>query len=167
MTTGCEIPSSYDERVKLIHEWQRLYGMEPRKDSKLTEMFASGKLNMFPDQVARELMATDFIYKYTLYGELIEEFMRKVASRLKKQYNLTWTATWEIVRFYAPIGLKLTCLLQTQRVIPQHMPTSQEDDEAVIFSPSSAPDEPTYPIIPSTLSSMNLEDSSPSLPPPD
>ncbi|RPF81921.1 MAG: hypothetical protein CBC65_001625 [Rhodothermaceae bacterium TMED105] len=161
MITECENPSSYDERVRLVHEWQRYYKMEPRKDSKLTEMFASGNLNMFPDQVARELMATDFIYKYTLYGELIEEFMRKVAGRLKCQYDLTWTSTWNIVRFYAPIGLKLICLLQTQRVIPQYMPTPEEN-EADVFSPSSAPDEPTYPRIPSTLSSMDLDTSSPS-----
>ena len=142
MTT--EIPSSYDERVGLVHEWQRYYKMEPRKDSKLTDMFANGSLNMFPDQVARELMATDFIYKYTLYGEMIEEFMRKVAGRLKQQYDLTWTSTWNIVRFYAPIGLKLICLLQTQRVIPQYMPTPEEN-EADVFFMSAAPDEPTYP----------------------
>ena len=121
MITECENPSSYDERVRLVHEWQRYYKMEPRKDSKLTEMFASGNLNMFPDQVARELMATDFIYKYTLYGELIEEFMRKVAGRLKCQYDLTWTSTWNIVRFYAPIGLKLICLLALPLGLLQHL----------------------------------------------
>ena len=162
MSTEYEIPNSYDERVKLIHDWQRFYRMEPRNDSKLTELFASGNLNMSPDQVARELMATDFIYKYTLYGELIEEFMRKVADRLKRQYNLTWTATWQIVRFYAPMGLKLICLICTKRDIPQLMPTPDENEMEIFYVPNDSqifyvPNEPVQ-------SSEDLQTLSPSSP---
>jgi hypothetical protein len=136
-----------EERIHSVHEWQRFYGMEPRSDSKLTRMFAEGSVNMYPDQVARELMATDFIYKFTLYGEMLEEFLRKVAARMKEQHDMTWTATWQIVRFYGPIALKLICLMQASQTIPQRM--RMPDDREVI---SSAPDEPVYPRIPSTLS---------------
>ena len=113
---------SYQGRVHAVQEWQRFYGMEPRSDSKLTEMFGRGELFMSPDEVARELMATDFIYKQTLYGELIEEFMRRVAAKIKRQHKLTWTDTWTIVRFYAPIALKIICLQMTDQCIPQCMP---------------------------------------------
>lgn len=133
MTDGYGLPNSFEERVSLVHQWQRYYRMEPRSDSKLTQLFASGQVNMFPDQVARELMATDFIYKYTMYGELIEEFMRKVAHRLKEQYDLTWTATWGIVRFYAPVALKLICLLQTGKCIPPCMPNDDQITDARVF----------------------------------
>ena len=72
--------------------------MTPRSDSQLTRLFADGHLgpDMTPEVVARELMATDFIYKNTLYGEVIEEYMRCVADALRATYGLTWTSTWTI-----------------------------------------------------------------------
>ena len=72
-----------ESRIALVHAWQRHYGMEPRDDSKLTELFADGALGMGAqaDVVARELVVTDHIYKTTLYGEVIEEFLRRVADR--------------------------------------------------------------------------------------
>lgn len=129
--------TTYEERIQLVHQWQRYYHMEPRPDSRLTEMFARGEVQMYPDQVARELLATDCIYKYTLYGELIEEFLRRVAAIVKEQHGLSWSATWNIVRFYGPVALKLICVLQTQLVIPQSMPPSQNDvEEATKEDPS-------------------------------
>ena len=114
--------STFEERVDIVHQWQRHYHMEPRSDSKLTTMFANGQLAMSADQVARELLATDFIYRHTLYGELIEEFFRHVANELKHHHDISWKATWEIVRFYGPIALKLICLMNTNNMIPQCMP---------------------------------------------
>ena len=40
-------------RRRAVQEWQRYYGMEPRNDSKLTDMFAEGHLPWSPDAVAR------------------------------------------------------------------------------------------------------------------
>ena len=112
-----------EERKEMVRYWQRAYNMVPRDDSKLTEMFANGETgNRQPDEVARELLATDYIYKKTLYGEIIEEFLRMVAHRLKEEHNLSWTATWSIVRFYGPMALKLICLMQTDESIPNCMP---------------------------------------------
>ena len=72
--------------------------------------------------VARELMATDYIYKVTLYGEMIEEYMRKLASRLRARHTgLSWTKTWEIVRFYGPLSLKLLMLLSCNAIIPERL----------------------------------------------
>lgn len=110
------------ERLALLHEWQRYYNMSPRPDSRLTQMFVEGLCPLPVDEVARELMCTDFIFKQTLYGETIEEFMKIVAARLKKRYRITWTATWTIVRFYAPIALKLICLSSSLQRIPDRMP---------------------------------------------
>jgi len=97
-------------RLETLHAWQRYYGMEPRQDSKLTRLFVQGNIDWPVDVVARELVATDFIYKHTLYGELLQDFMRSLASRVKEMYKLSWTATWNIVSFYAPIALKLILL---------------------------------------------------------
>ena len=112
----------YAEREACVHAWQRHYRMEPRMDSKLTGLFAAGQLapHVTADVIARELVATDYVYKSTLYGELIEEFMRGVAARLRAVYpNLSWPATWHIVRFYGPIALRLMCLSATGLRIPE------------------------------------------------
>ena len=113
---------SREGRLKLLHEWQRHYNMEPRSDSRLTELYLNGQCPLAVPQVARELMCTDFIYRYTLYGEVIQEFMREVAARLKRKHRLSWSSTWTIVRFYAPIALKLICLSTSMQRIPDRMP---------------------------------------------
>ena len=116
----CHLTSAQHDRTALVHAWQHYYGMTPRSDSRLTELFATGKTNMSAPEVARELMATDFIFKNTLYGELIEDFMRSVADMLRAKFpTLSWTATWTITRFYAPIALKLMCLRSTGARIPE------------------------------------------------
>lgn len=104
-----------------VHFHQRLLNMEPRDDSTLTEMYARGELYMTSQEVARELMATDFIYKNTLYGEIIEEFMREVATNLREMHNISWGATWTIVRAYAPTALKLMMLSASGMKIPERL----------------------------------------------
>lgn len=107
------------QRLGELHAWQRYYGMEPRSDSQLTAKYVDGVVLMPPDMVARELISTHFLYQSTLYGELIEPFLRIVARRVKKHHRLSWTATWRIVRFYGPFALKLICLLMAGERIPQ------------------------------------------------
>lgn len=114
-------PSPEDRRLWCLHAWQRHYGMQPRTDSHLTTEFVRGTLGWPVDVVARELMATDFLYKTTLYGETIEEFLRAVALRLRGLYDLSWSATWRIVRFYGPMALKLLMLLHTRSRIPARL----------------------------------------------
>ena len=111
-------------RMDAVHAAQRRLHMTPRSDSQLTRLFVDGHLgpDMTPEVVARELMATDFIYKNTLYGEVIEEYMRCVADALRATYGLTWTSTWTITRFYAPVALKLMCLNASGVVIPESLP---------------------------------------------
>ena len=46
-----------------------------------TERYARGEFEADPAAVARELMATDFVYRTTLYGEIIEENAWAVAGR--------------------------------------------------------------------------------------
>ena len=117
-------PTVREQRIAMVHAWQNHYGMTPRDDSRLTQLFADGAVAMPPDQVARELMATDYIFKFTPYGEMIEGFLRRVADRLRAAHpTLSWKATWEIVRFYGPIALKLMCLSATGRRIPERMPS--------------------------------------------
>lgn len=102
---------------------QRQLNMTPRGDSRLTELFATGQLPpyMTADLVARELMCTDFVYKNTLYGEVIEDYMRAVATSLRATHKLSWDATWNITRFYAPIALKLMCVSSSGIRVPNVM----------------------------------------------
>ena len=95
--------------------------MEPRSDSKLTELFCKNELSEFwtAEVVAKELFATNYVFQNTLYGETIEDFMRLVAEKLRKKHRLSWTDTWKIVRFYAPIALKLLSLERCGTAIPQ------------------------------------------------
>lgn len=113
-----------ERRRAEVHAWQRAYNMTPRGDSRLTELYAAGHTDWSAEVVARELMATEFIYKHTLYSEVIEEFMRAVASRLRSEYHLTWSATWTIVRFYAPPALKLLCLERSGLAVPAMLPSA-------------------------------------------
>lgn len=134
-----------NERRELLHAWQRHYNMIPRSDSKLTELYVNQQLTMSVDEVARELMATEFIYKNTLYGEVIEEFMRIVADRLKNEYNLPWKETWQLVSFYAPIALKLMCLSSSGKFVPEHLPHPQDISETVPETvPKAAPNDAGY-----------------------
>jgi len=110
-----------NERLELLHKWQRFYNMEPRSDSRLTQLYVEGRLDWPVSVVARELVATEFIFKNTLYGEVIEDFMRRVALTLRSMYKLSWTSTWEIVRFYAPIALKLMLLDRSGLRIPNFL----------------------------------------------
>ena len=111
-----------ERRRREVHGWQRHYNMVPRHDSHLTELYVRGECDWSAEVVARELVATDFVYRASLYGETIEEFMRGVALRLKKAHNLTWSQTWPIVRFYAPMALKLICVDACGIAIPHRMP---------------------------------------------
>lgn len=95
--------------------------MEPRSDSRLTDLYVQGHLAMPADVVARELMATEFLYQRTAYGCLLQDFMRSVADRLRKEHTLSWTATWRIVQFYGPIALKLMCLSASRLAIPERL----------------------------------------------
>jgi hypothetical protein len=106
-----------------VREAQHRLNMTPRDDSRLTELFAHGHLPpyMTADVVARELMCTDFIFKNTLYGEVIEDYMRAVAVSLRDTYKLSWDATWNITRFYAPIALKLMCVSSSGVRVPNAM----------------------------------------------
>lgn len=124
------VTDAYTYRKNEVHYFQRMLNMEPRDDSALTEMYANGQLYTSAAEVARELMATDFIYKTTLYGELIEDFMRGVANRLRHIHcPLSWTSTWTIVRAYAPSALKLMLLSSSGVRIPESLvvPNVKED----------------------------------------
>lgn len=124
-----------------VQDWQRFYNMEPRSDSQLTALYERGLLpGVSARKVARELVATHFIYQNTLYKELIEEYMRHVANRLRATYALSWTSTWQIVRFYAPVALKLHMVIQTATRIPEFLcPQSSSVSESGRESLSTIP----------------------------
>ena len=104
----------FQNRINDVHALQKMYGMEPRQDSKLTLAYARGESEpeyATAEAVAHELVMVDRIYKTTLYSAIIEDVMRGIANRLKNEIKyLTWTESWNIVRFYAPTILKLYCL---------------------------------------------------------
>lgn len=102
-------------RTETVHQALLSLGAEPRSDSELTAKYAHGVADptyVLPEDVAHTLFAVDFVYKRTLYPEIVSDAMRIVANRLKRQYeHLSWTAIWNVVRFYAPTALKVQCLL--------------------------------------------------------
>jgi len=99
--------------------------MEPRNDSHLTKLYIEGNLpGMSADQVARELVATEFLYQYTLYGCVLEGFLRRVACSIQHEYDISWKETWNIVRFYGPIAMKLMALISSGQCIPPALPPS-------------------------------------------
>lgn len=107
-------------KIELVHAAQRRLGMEPRDDSSLTFNYASGQLDddetLLPSTVANELFIVDHIHKTTNYATIIEDVMREVAEELRNKYRLSWSDTWEIVRFYVPTMLKLYCIKKKQTV---------------------------------------------------
>lgn len=107
-----------DEVVHHIKTIQLHWGMVPREDSTLARNFAlglAGPAYKTPFDVAHELVFVNRIYMFTIYGELIEDVMRKVAAQIKKRYRLPWTGTWQIVRFYVPEMLKMHLLRRSGR----------------------------------------------------
>ena len=106
------------DRIIEVQNIQKSWGMEPRNDSKLTVNYALGTCEdeyPTPYDVAHELMFTDRIYKFTLYGQIIEDVMREVAGIIKRKYRIPWTGTWKIVRFYVPSMLKFYLMRKTGR----------------------------------------------------
>lgn len=96
-----------------IHELQKKVGMNPREDSRLTRQYAEGCADpefASVQDVVHELYIVDGIFRTTLYGEVIEDVMRRVADQLRERYRVTWTVAWDIVRFYVPTMLKLHML---------------------------------------------------------
>ena len=109
-------------RLVELHRWQRLYDMEPREDSELTRRYVAGEIAWPVDVVARELVATHFLYRSTLYGEWLQDYMRGMARRLRARHpRLSWSDTWTIVRFYGPFTLKLYMVMQCQAPIPSRL----------------------------------------------
>lgn len=99
------------QRVGWVQSAQRQLGMEPRSDSILTYKYAIGDCedDDVPSSIAAELVLVDELYKQTDYGRLLEDVLRGIAHSMKLKYKLSWTETWEIVRFYGPTMLKLYC----------------------------------------------------------
>ena len=98
------------KRIASIHREQRELGMEPRNDSQLTFKYAIKEIDDAPREIANELMVVDRIYNDTEYSAIIEDVLREIAHHIKRKYNLSWSDTWELVRFYGPTMLKLYCL---------------------------------------------------------
>jgi hypothetical protein len=116
-------PSPRSQLRHQLHAWQRYYNMEPRNDSHLTKLYIEEKLPGMPaDEVARELFATEFLYQYTLYGCVLEGFLRRVACVLQHEYDISWKNTWHVVRFYGPLAMKLMALMSSGQCIPPALP---------------------------------------------
>ena len=102
------------QRMRDVHAEQVALGMAPRSDSRLTLQYATRSCD--PEYatarcVAEELVLVDFFHQSTLYPEIIEAVMRKVAHALKQEFPVVpWGSVWSSVRFYVPTILKLFCI---------------------------------------------------------
>jgi hypothetical protein len=95
-------------RIGLVHAAQRRLGMEPRNDSQLTWKYGIGELEGdVPSAIASELVVVNRLFCDTGYGAVLEEAMSAIAEHLRQKYRLSWTAVWEVTRFYAPSMLKM------------------------------------------------------------
>jgi hypothetical protein len=107
-----ELSQTELECISNIHEEQCKLNMIPRNDSLLTYNFAKKNAPTYitdEKAVAHELFVVDQIYQNTNYANIIEDTMREIAAFIHFKYNLDWTKTWEIVRFYVPDILKMFC----------------------------------------------------------
>ena len=105
-----------NSRIELVHSAQRRLGMEPRNDSQLTFRYGIDDLedDDIPSAIANELVVVDKIYNTSSYPLIVEDVLRELADHIKHRYRLSWTDTWEIVRFYGPTMLKLYCFRTSQ-----------------------------------------------------
>ena len=111
-----------EQRRQQIHNLQKYYGMIPRDDSKLTRLFINSQTDETADAIAKELVATHFLYSNTLYGEMIETYMKQAAKRLRQMYpELSWKDTWKIMQFFGPISLKLLMISRCLVQIPERL----------------------------------------------
>ena len=132
--------ADYLTRKYEVHRLQTMLNMQPRSDSVLTERYARGETHLSAEEVARELMATDFLYTHTLYGELLEEFMREVAERVRAIHHpLSWTATWNIVRAYAPDALKLMLVSSSGVRIPERLVPNETTHDSFNVQRTASP----------------------------
>ena len=106
------------ERMRLLSTTLASRGMELRRDSRLSYMYIKGDCTDRVDRVADELIAVDFLHKKTSYGADKEVVFRALGARLQREYGLTWDATWNLVRFYAPCMLKMYSLQTRNLRIP-------------------------------------------------
>ena len=100
-------------RIDDVRRAQTALCMTPRNDSILTYNYAIGDVPDYMDDakvVAEELVIVDHIHANTNYATIIEDVMREIASFIHFKYNIDWTSTWEMVRFYVPDMLKLYCV---------------------------------------------------------
>lgn len=85
-----------------------------REDSVLIRRFVDGTCDVTyatADDVANTMHAVDYVYKRTVYGEVVQDTLRHLADGLHAEYPLvSWTQLWETVREHAPLALKLQCL---------------------------------------------------------
>ena len=110
-------PTEY-ERMCLLSTTLASRGMELRRDSRLSYIYIKGDCTDPVDQVADELIAVDFLHKMTSYGADKQAVFRALGERLHREHNLTWDATWDLVRFYAPCMFKMYALQTYNRRIP-------------------------------------------------
>ncbi len=109
------------ERMSLLSTTLASRGMELRRDSRLSYMYIKGDCTDPVDRVADELIAVDFLHKMTSYGADKEAVFRALGERLHGEYNLSWDATWDLVRFYAPCMLKMYALQACNQRIPHSL----------------------------------------------
>jgi hypothetical protein len=103
-------------RIRVL---QMRNGMMPRNDSRLTWRFCTGELSDLTEaDIAKELVAVDFVHTQTAYGDMLPAVMRHVAADVAATYGLDWTRTWGIVREYVPDMMKLFCLERSGKQIP-------------------------------------------------
>lgn len=91
-------------------------GMELRDDSKLSHNYILNGGDVF--MVAHEVLCTHFLFCNTPYNQMCQLELRQMAYEMKKQYKLSWTKTWEIVREYGVPALKAKALLVSGKIIP-------------------------------------------------
>ena len=103
-----------ESRRAEVHALQQEMGMQPRSDSRLTEMYARGEAD--PEYwnahvVAHELVMVDRIHRETIYGAILEQYLRYLADASHRAHpRIPWSELWRIVRFYGTPMLKLYAL---------------------------------------------------------
>ena len=108
-------PAMRDRRAQLEAMLQH-NEMELRDDSRLAHNYIvnGGDLAL----TAHELLCTNFLFQNTNYNRLCQDGLRYLAEEMKRQYELPWKLTWNIVREYGVPAMKFYAMAEAGTTMP-------------------------------------------------
>lgn len=97
-----------DEQLAVL---TRALGHPPRDDSQMAFLFARGETNKTLAETVNEIRLVNLLYDHTDYKTTVEDSLRGIAQKINED-GLGWRQTWQIVRKYGPVMMKIDAMEQ-------------------------------------------------------